>query len=800
MSTPEPHPYRQLNYPINNLEQSFTQEQKLQTRSNIGIPSSVDEEGKVLMVDNAAGELVWAEAPNGLPDIASGDEGKFLSVENGEPAWTDVDIPEQVNADWDATSGVQEILNKPNLSTVATTGQYEDLLGKPDIPASTSELVNDSDFITASEAPVQDVKVDGSSVVDGNGVANISIPQFQQLNSDWDATSGVQEILHRPDVKPLVAGSNITITETPSSVEISGVASAQQNADWDAVSGVSEILNKPDLSIYAETSDLATVATTGSYNDLVDRPSIPSAQVNADWDASSGVSAILNKPNLATVATTGDYSDLQNLPSIPAAQVNSDWSATSGISEILNKPTVKQVVAGANITITETANSFEISSTGGVSQVNADWDATSGVAEILNKPAIRNVPAVTSSDDGKVLKATYSGGSGSYSWETETGAAYTAGDAIDITNNEISVDYDTNTLDVVGQTVTETVTQQSSSDLFLLPSSVAALLSQQTNTQVTVHIPANTLRDYNFDLSDDPSLTYRFTLYATDSTSETNVSLFSTALSWENYNYEYVLIEEQDIVIDLPATVSNQWSQALSSAVAFSICGQKYSAPATSAPVELFGNLSTNPITFTFVDASSTNLAVKNPLPASTSADEGKCLVVDSNGDPEWGTGGKTYTGTDGVVVDNVNDTVGLEAPVDIVAGPGIVIDNPDGNTLRVSQSTFGAWENITDQFTWASNATDNGVRCLYNTTLKLLWMQGYVHLNVGTSSTKVCTLPSSMKTQLRITELSMASTLEEKHGLLSTNNDRTELHFKWVTVPSNKYVGFFLICPMEEV
>jgi hypothetical protein len=72
-------------------------------------------------------------------------------------------------------------------------------------------------------------------------------------------------------------------------------------------------------------------------------------------------------------------------------------------------------------------------------------------------------------------------------------------------------------------------------------------------------------------------------------------------------------------------------------------------------------------------------------LPASTSADEGKCLVVDSNGDPEWGTGGSTYTGVDGVVVDNVNDTIGLEAPVDIVAGPGIAIDNPDGNTVRVS-------------------------------------------------------------------------------------------------------------------
>ena len=35
---------------------------------------------------------------------------------------------------------------------------------------------------------------------------------------------------------------------------------------------------------------------SGSYTDLTNKPSIPSAQVNADWNSSSGVSAILNKP------------------------------------------------------------------------------------------------------------------------------------------------------------------------------------------------------------------------------------------------------------------------------------------------------------------------------------------------------------------------------------------------------------------------------------------------------------------------------------------------------------------------
>ena len=36
----------------------------------------------------------------------------------------------------------------------------------------------------------------------------------------------------------------------------------------------------------------------------------------------------------------GDYNSLSNLPTIPAAQVPSDWNATSGVTRILNKPVV----------------------------------------------------------------------------------------------------------------------------------------------------------------------------------------------------------------------------------------------------------------------------------------------------------------------------------------------------------------------------------------------------------------------------------------------------------------------------
>ena len=66
----------------------------------------------------------------------------------------------------------------------------------------------------------------------------------------------------------------------------------------------------------ASWNALATVATSGSYTDLTDKPTIPAAQQQVDWNASSGITSILNKPTLSEVATSGDYTDLSNKPTI----------------------------------------------------------------------------------------------------------------------------------------------------------------------------------------------------------------------------------------------------------------------------------------------------------------------------------------------------------------------------------------------------------------------------------------------------------------------------------------------------
>lgn len=290
--------------------------------------------------------------------------------------------------------------------------------------------------------------------------------------------------------------------------------------------------------------------------------------------------------------------------------------------------------------------------------------------EIVLEGGAQLVPAPEAADAGKVLGVTnQEGGIGwvegqsgtvdqtynASSTNAQSGTAVAealgtettlvAGSGITLTESSgsltVAVDYDTNTLDVVGQTITENVAQQSSSGLFLLPSSVAALLSQQDNTQVTVHIPANMLMDRNLDYDDEPeTIAIRFALYATNSTSESSVALFSTPLAREDEGSGPTgLISEQDVVFNLPASVANHWSQALLSAAAFSFVGQRDGwSPATSGTIIVVGNLATNPITFTFVDSSATKLAVSNPLPASTSADAGKVLQVQNDGTLAWVT------------------------------------------------------------------------------------------------------------------------------------------------------------------
>lgn len=134
-----------------------------------------------------------------------------------------------------------------------------------------------------------------------------------------DSTSGQFEIAQPGDIITNFA----SVAQSGAYSDLIGsptIPAAQVNSDWNAGSGITQILNKPSLATVATSgaySDLsgkpalATVATSGSYTDLINQPSIPAAQIQADWNeaTTSALDFIKNKPTIpSTIRTTSTLS------------------------------------------------------------------------------------------------------------------------------------------------------------------------------------------------------------------------------------------------------------------------------------------------------------------------------------------------------------------------------------------------------------------------------------------------------------------------------------------------------------
>jgi hypothetical protein len=111
------------------------------------------------------------------------------------------------------------------------------------------------------------------------------------------------------------------------------------------------------IDVNGVTTTNLTVTNGIDYADLINTPSIPAAQVQSDWAAVSGLGVILNKPTLATVATSGSYADLTNKPTLFSgsyADLTNKPSlatvATSGsYADLTNKPTIPSTLLGLGI-------------------------------------------------------------------------------------------------------------------------------------------------------------------------------------------------------------------------------------------------------------------------------------------------------------------------------------------------------------------------------------------------------------------------------------------------------------------
>lgn len=262
-----------------------------------------------------------------LANLALSDMGLLLNVAPGTRAWAmngDLRVEmwfdgaqwkpaqkgdaEPVRSDWAADSGPAEIVNRPNLATVATTGSYSDLTDKPTIPAA-------------------------------------------QVQADWNATSGPAQVLNKPEiptVPPLstvaLTGSYADLTNKPAIPEppalamvaytghytdldgLPAIPAAQQPADWAASAGPTRVLNKP---------------------------TIPDAQVPADWNATTGAARILNKPTIPAALVVGHGAIATPLLVLGAQQdvvVTLDRTMPNNTYEVKILPATN-ILGGAQLTV-----------------------------------------------------------------------------------------------------------------------------------------------------------------------------------------------------------------------------------------------------------------------------------------------------------------------------------------------------------------------------------------------------------------------------------------------------------------
>lgn len=313
-----------------------------------------------------------------------------------------------------AQSSAATVKSLMGMATIASTGAFADLTGAPTTLAGYG-ITDPVAFTSGSYANPAWITQLAYSKLTGAP----SIPAAQ-VNSDWSSASGLAQILNKPVLGTAAA-------QNSSAFDASGAAATSQ-------AYAIQRSNHTGTQSVGTITGLATVATSGQYSDLSGSPSIPAAQVNSDWNSSSGASQILNKPSLGTAALQNSTTFATAAQGILAASAlqsftESDPIAGAALTTHSNLTTGAHggIVASGDSRLTDSRTPTAHASThatGGTdpitaasitaepavtpgttgqywrgdktwqtlsipaAQVQSDWNAVSGIGVILNKPSL----------------------------------------------------------------------------------------------------------------------------------------------------------------------------------------------------------------------------------------------------------------------------------------------------------------------------------------------------------------------------------------------------------------------------
>lgn len=277
------------------------------------------------------------------------------------------------------------------------SGSYNDLADKPTIPTKTSQLTNDSGYLTEHQSLVglateTYVNRKVSDLVNSSPATLDTLKELADaLGNDPNfATTVSNQIGNKVDK---VSGKGLSTNDLTSTLKANYDAAYTHSQSVHFSGNYNDLTNKPIIpEAYTHPSThpasmitgLATVATSGSYNDLTNKPTIPTVSndltnaLKANYDAAYTHSQSAHAPSNAQknsditkaeieAKLTGDittHTHSQYLTSIPSeyiteqeltskgyateSQINSAVEAAATTDEEV-KTTVNQILGGAYI-------------------------------------------------------------------------------------------------------------------------------------------------------------------------------------------------------------------------------------------------------------------------------------------------------------------------------------------------------------------------------------------------------------------------------------------------------------------
>ena len=230
---------------------------------------------------------------------------------SGEIDLSDYVTTAQLNtkADKVHTHSYEDLTEKPTLFS----GKYADLIGKPTIPTKTSDITNDSNFATTSQLNTE-----------LNKKANTSHTHVYSdiLDAPVSFSGNYKDLINKPTIPTKV--SDLENDEN-------FATTSQLN------SGLNTKANSTHTHSYAELEDLPTLFS-GNYNDLLNKPKIPTAVSDLTND--------LNFVDTTALATKSDkththsYSSLTDLPTLK--------TRVSDMDDATNYMTITQITTELN--------------------------------------------------------------------------------------------------------------------------------------------------------------------------------------------------------------------------------------------------------------------------------------------------------------------------------------------------------------------------------------------------------------------------------------------------------------------